>query len=74
MESAGARVHGGDQLKARRERYSPASSNNVHDSLFERSAKSVQHRWPEFWKLVEKQDSPMGERCLPRSGNCSTAE
>jgi hypothetical protein len=46
----------------------------VHDSLFERSAKSVQHRWPEFWKLVEKQDSPMCERRLPRSGNCSAAE
>jgi hypothetical protein len=74
MIAAGAWVHGGDQLEPRRKRYSPASSNNVHDSLFEWSAKSVEYRWPEFRKLVQKQDSPMGERRLPWSGNRSTAQ
>jgi hypothetical protein len=63
--TAGAGVHGGNQLKTRRKAGALSGARNMNLSGFQRFAQDLEHRAWKFWEFVEKEHSAMGETDFP---------
>jgi hypothetical protein len=62
MRAAAARVHGGDQLKARWVGDAVVGAGDHRLAGFERLAQRIEHLRMEFRKLIEKQHAEISER------------
>src|SRR5206468_1353468 len=72
--AAAARVHRRDQLKARRIGDVPLSAGDVDAAGLERLAQRLERGAVELGQLVEKQDTLMRQRDLPRTRARSAAD
>ena len=65
--SAGAHVHGSDELKTSREQGVPTDARDRDDAVLQRLAEGLEHRTRELRELVEQKHAAVGERDLTGS-------
>ena len=71
--AARTEVHGRDEPEARREQRPSTDACDGDDAVLERLPERLEHRARELRKLVEQQDTAMGEAHLPRSRDRAAA-
>jgi hypothetical protein len=72
--SARAGIHGGDELEVGRQGEAATGAGNMHASLLQRLAESLQRVPPEFRELIEEEHPAVGEGDLTRGDGAPAAE
>ena len=61
-KSAGARIHGGSQHKARGKSKGHGRAGDAHSPILQRLAHDFEHVAGKFWQFIEEKYAVVGER------------